>query len=139
MVLTNPWLVGSIPTARLPREQLEERILNLLSSQNMCVVATTGPDRAAATPVQYFHLGFTIVFSTSRGSPKSGISHTIHGRRSGSSHRWSALRAAGARRSSAVLASCRHVALINSRSAGSGPGTARSHARFLARTSLASA
>ncbi|SCG36621.1 pyridoxamine 5'-phosphate oxidase family protein [Micromonospora coxensis] len=70
MPVTNPWLAGPAPTARLDRDRLEERILNLLSSQNMCVLATTGPDGPLATPVRYFHLDFTVVFTTAAGSPK---------------------------------------------------------------------
>ena len=70
MSVTNPWLAGPSPTRRLPRERLEERILNLLSSQNMCVLATVGPDGPLATPVRYFHLGFTFVFTALGSSPK---------------------------------------------------------------------
>src|SRR5512132_2729039 len=70
MAVTNPWLAGPSPTKRLPREPLEERILNLLSSQNMCVLATIGPGGPLATPVRYFHLGFTIVFTALGTSPK---------------------------------------------------------------------
>jgi general stress protein 26 len=69
-MVTNPWLAGPSPTKRLDRERLEERILNLLSSQNMCVLATTGPDGPLATPVRYFHLDFTIVFTALGASPK---------------------------------------------------------------------
>ncbi|SNY71258.1 pyridoxamine 5'-phosphate oxidase family protein [Paractinoplanes atraurantiacus] len=70
MVTTNPWLAGPSPTRRLDRERLEERILNLLSSQNMCVLATVGPDGPLATPVRYFHLDFAIVFTAAGTSPK---------------------------------------------------------------------
>jgi len=49
--VTNPWLAGPSPTRRLDRARLEERIVNLLSSQNMCVLATLGPDGPLATPV----------------------------------------------------------------------------------------
>jgi hypothetical protein len=70
MPLTNPWLSGPTPTARLPRERLEERILNLLSSQNMCVLATAGPDGPLATPVRYYALGFAVMFTASARSPK---------------------------------------------------------------------
>ena len=70
MPVTNPWLAGPSPTRRLPRERLEERILNLLSTHNMCVLATTGPDGALATPVRYFHLGFTLMFTAAAGTPK---------------------------------------------------------------------
>lgn len=67
---SNPWLAGPAPTAQLGREELEERVLNLLSTQNMCVLATVGPDGPLATPVRYFHRDFTIVFTAQTGSPK---------------------------------------------------------------------
>lgn len=44
---------------------LEERVLNLLSSQNMCVLATIGADGPLATPVRYFHLGLAVMFTAS--------------------------------------------------------------------------
>ena len=65
-----PWLVGPTPTATLPRPELEERILNLLSSQNMCVVATASEDGPLATPVRYVPLDFTVVFTCREGTPK---------------------------------------------------------------------
>lgn len=68
--MSNPWLAGPAPTGRLDREALEERILYLLSTQNMCVLATSGEDGPLATPVRYFHLGFTIVFTARADSPK---------------------------------------------------------------------
>lgn len=68
--LSNPWLAGPDPTARLERAVLEERILNLLSTQNMCVLATAGPSGALATPVRYFNLDFTVVFTAQERSPK---------------------------------------------------------------------
>lgn len=70
MPVTNPWLAGPAPTRRLDRDRLEERILNLLSSQNMCVIATGGPQGPLATPVRYFHLDFAVMFTTASGSPK---------------------------------------------------------------------
>jgi hypothetical protein len=70
MPVTNPWLAGPAPTRRLDRERLEERILNLLSSQNMCVLATTGTDGPLATPVRYFHLDFALMFTAAPDSPK---------------------------------------------------------------------
>jgi hypothetical protein len=54
----------------LPRDRLEERILNLLSSQNMCVLATSGPDGPLATPVQYYPLDFAVSFTAATRSPK---------------------------------------------------------------------
>jgi hypothetical protein len=70
MPVTNPWLAGPSPTRRLERGRLEERILNLLSSQNMCVIATGGPGGPLATPVRYFHLDFAVMFTSAAGSPK---------------------------------------------------------------------
>ena len=70
MPVTNPWLAGPSPTARLDRDRLSERILNLLSSQNMCVLATAGPDGPLATPVRYFHLDFAVMFTAAAASPK---------------------------------------------------------------------
>jgi nitroimidazol reductase NimA-like FMN-containing flavoprotein (pyridoxamine 5'-phosphate oxidase superfamily) len=70
MPVTNPWLAGPAPTALLDRPRLSERVLNLLSSQNMCVLATAGPGGPLATPVRYFHLDFTLMFTAAAGSPK---------------------------------------------------------------------
>ena len=70
MALTNPWLADPMPTEQLPTDVLEERILQLLSTHNMCVLATCGPDGPLATPVRYFHLGFSLMFTASGRSPK---------------------------------------------------------------------
>ncbi len=70
MPVTNPWLAGPAPTGRLDRVRLEERILNLLSSQNMCVLATSGSDGPLATPVRYYHLDFALLFTAAPDSPK---------------------------------------------------------------------
>jgi len=72
MPITNPWLAEPMPTKPLPRAELEERILNLLSSQNMAVIATTRADGApAATPVRYSSLDFEIMYTSWNDSPKS--------------------------------------------------------------------
>ena len=70
MPLTNPWLSADPPDGRLERAALEERILNLLSSTNMCVLATAGEAGPLATPVRYFHLDFAVMFTASPRSPK---------------------------------------------------------------------
>ncbi|MGW4460857.1 pyridoxamine 5'-phosphate oxidase family protein [Micromonospora sp. NPDC004704] len=69
-MITDSWLAGPAPTAELPRERLRERILNLLSSQNMCVLATTGPDGPLATPVRYYHHELTLYVTAQAGTPK---------------------------------------------------------------------
>ncbi|WHP16617.1 pyridoxamine 5'-phosphate oxidase family protein [Cellulomonas sp. ES6] len=72
MPLTNPWLAGPSPDRALPRAELEERILNLLSSQNMAVVATVSADGSpTATPVRYFSLGVEIFYTSWNASLKS--------------------------------------------------------------------
>jgi hypothetical protein len=68
--VTNPWLAGPAPRTRLTRDRLEERILNLLTSQNMCVLATCGVDGPLATPVRYYHLDFVLIFTAAPTSPK---------------------------------------------------------------------
>lgn len=76
MALTNPWLADPSPSSRLTGDLLDDRILNLLSTHNMCVLATTGDDGPLATPVRYFHLDFTIMFTASPRTPKmKNIAH----------------------------------------------------------------
>src|ERR1700757_3694791 len=70
MPVSNPWLAGPAPREPLDRYRLEERILNLLSAQNMCVLATCGPRGPLATPVGYYHLGFPLLFTAAASSPK---------------------------------------------------------------------
>lgn len=72
MPLSNPWFSGPTPDAVLPREALEERILNLLSIHNMAVIATVNNDGSpAATPVRYYSLGFEIFYTSWNASVKS--------------------------------------------------------------------
>jgi hypothetical protein len=59
MPVTNPWLAEPLPDRDLPREQLEDRILQLLSTHNTAVVATVNKyGSPTATPVSYYSLGF---------------------------------------------------------------------------------
>lgn len=72
MPSTNPWLAEPAPTGRLPRAELEDRILNLLSGHNLAVIATIAADGSpAATPVRYSSLGFEIFYTSWNASPKS--------------------------------------------------------------------
>lgn len=53
MPVTNPWLTGPVPDASLLRDDLKERILNLLSYENVAVIAPVNADRSpVATPVR---------------------------------------------------------------------------------------
>lgn len=70
--LNNPWLAAPKPTGLMSREALEDRILNLLSSQNMAVIATVAPDGSpSATPVRYPSLGMEIMYTSWNATPKS--------------------------------------------------------------------
>lgn len=72
MPLTNPWLAGPAPDRDLPRDVLYERILNMLSTNNVAVTATVNGDGSpVATPVRYFSLGFEILFTSWKASVKS--------------------------------------------------------------------
>lgn len=72
MPSANPWLSGPAPDVDLPRTDLEERILNLLSSHNLAVVATVNADGSpTATPVRYSSLGFEIFYTSWNASVKS--------------------------------------------------------------------
>ncbi|MGL5862670.1 MAG: pyridoxamine 5'-phosphate oxidase family protein [Phycicoccus sp.] len=72
MPLANPWLSGPVPDRDLPRGLLEERILNLLSANNVAVIATVRPDGSpVATPVRYSSLGFEIFYTSWNASVKS--------------------------------------------------------------------
>ncbi len=65
------WLGEPNPKAKLSREQLADRIERLLTTQNMCVLATVGQDGAVATPVEYYSDGLTLYLHSQAGSPKS--------------------------------------------------------------------
>lgn len=70
--MTNPWFAGLTQDRDLPRDQLEERILNLFSTHNLAVIATVNKDGSpAATPVRYFSLGFEIFYTSWNASVKS--------------------------------------------------------------------
>ncbi len=125
MLMTNRWLAGPSPTRRLDRDRLEERVLNLLSSQNMCVLATVGSDGPLATPVRYFHLDFTVVFTAAATSPRMR-NHAADARcRSPCTPRWSVRPEAEVRSCSAVpdpdfATYCRWCVAVRSRRAVAG-------------------
>lgn len=70
--MTNPWLLEPKPDQALLPEELADRIAQLLSSQNMAVVATVAADGSpAATPVRYYSRGFEVMYTSWNASPKS--------------------------------------------------------------------
>lgn len=72
MPLTNPWLAGPPPERVLARPLLEERILNLFSTNNLAVIATVNEDGSpTATPVRFCSLGFEICYTSWHESVKS--------------------------------------------------------------------
>ena len=68
MPLTNPWLAGPAPDRELPRVVLEERILNLLSTNNVAVIATMNGDGSPVAPQ------CATSASVSRSSTRAGTS-----------------------------------------------------------------
>jgi nitroimidazol reductase NimA-like FMN-containing flavoprotein (pyridoxamine 5'-phosphate oxidase superfamily) len=46
----------------MPTQVLEERIIEFLKEQNMCVLATCGDGLPRATPIEYHSKGITIYF-----------------------------------------------------------------------------
>ena len=54
------WVEAPWPMTELPREQLEDRIQQLLGSTNMCVMATTGKNGPIASPIEYYADGLDL-------------------------------------------------------------------------------
>ena len=70
--MTNPWLRKPKPEAVLSRDDLEDRIQHLLSTQNMAVVATVAADGSpSTTPIRYYSLGMEVMYTSWNASPKS--------------------------------------------------------------------
>jgi nitroimidazol reductase NimA-like FMN-containing flavoprotein (pyridoxamine 5'-phosphate oxidase superfamily) len=64
------WVEPPWPTKELPREQLEDRIQQLLGSTNMCTVATCGKNGPIASPIEYYADGLDIYMLPDPGTPK---------------------------------------------------------------------
>jgi len=60
-------LVAKKYTAKLPDDELKERILNFLKEQTMCVIATCKEDVPRATPLEYFSEGTTLYIAPDPG------------------------------------------------------------------------
>ena len=64
------WVEPPWPDKELPREQLEDRIAQLIGSQNMCVLSTGGPFGPIASPIEYYADGLDIYMLPDPGTPK---------------------------------------------------------------------
>ncbi|MDJ0928525.1 MAG: pyridoxamine 5'-phosphate oxidase family protein [Gammaproteobacteria bacterium] len=66
-----PWVEPPWPDADLPRDQLQDRIEELLGSTNMCVLATVESDgQPIASPIEYHADGLDIYMLPDPGTPK---------------------------------------------------------------------
>ncbi|MGI9309371.1 MAG: pyridoxamine 5'-phosphate oxidase family protein [Gammaproteobacteria bacterium] len=66
-----PWVPPPHPDAKLPREQLENRIHELLTSVNTCTLATISKEGLpVASPIEYATDKFDMYMLPDAGSPK---------------------------------------------------------------------
>ena len=59
-------------TAQMPRDELEQHIVEFIKGHNMCVMATSKDDVPRATAIEYFPVGTTIYMV---GDPGTKIEH----------------------------------------------------------------
>jgi nitroimidazol reductase NimA-like FMN-containing flavoprotein (pyridoxamine 5'-phosphate oxidase superfamily) len=59
----------------MPAKALEERIIEFLKEQNMCVLATIGDGLPRATPIEYHSKGITIYFVGEPGTKLKNIAN----------------------------------------------------------------
>ena len=57
-------------TKKMPREQLEQHIVEFIKSHNMCVLSTSKDDIPRATPIWYNSEGTTIYMAADEGTTK---------------------------------------------------------------------
>jgi hypothetical protein len=92
------WVEPPWPQKALPRDQLEDRIAQLLGSTNMCVLATVGEKgQPIASPIEYYADGLTLYMLPDPGTPKlkamqrdPRVSVAVHG----AYHGWHSARGA---------------------------------------------
>lgn len=85
MSIAFPWVEPPWPEKVLPREELEDRIGQLISSLNMCVLSTVGKNGPMASPIEYYADGLDIYILPDPGTPKlkamqndPRISYAVH-------------------------------------------------------------
>jgi nitroimidazol reductase NimA-like FMN-containing flavoprotein (pyridoxamine 5'-phosphate oxidase superfamily) len=59
-------------TAQMPRDELEQHIVEFIKGHNMCVMATSKDDVPRATAIEYFPVGTTVYMV---GDPGTKIEH----------------------------------------------------------------
>jgi nitroimidazol reductase NimA-like FMN-containing flavoprotein (pyridoxamine 5'-phosphate oxidase superfamily) len=65
-----PWVEPPWPDTSLPKDQLEDRIQQLLGSTNICVLATFGAIGPIASPIEYWMDELDIYMLPDPGTPK---------------------------------------------------------------------
>jgi nitroimidazol reductase NimA-like FMN-containing flavoprotein (pyridoxamine 5'-phosphate oxidase superfamily) len=61
-------------TAKLPEDELKERIATMFKEQTMCTIATAGSDgQPRATPLECFAEGMTVYIFSAPGTPSTKI------------------------------------------------------------------
>jgi nitroimidazol reductase NimA-like FMN-containing flavoprotein (pyridoxamine 5'-phosphate oxidase superfamily) len=70
MSLAYPWVEPPWPDKLLPKDQLEDRIQQLLGSTNICVLATVGENGPIASPIEYWADGLDLYLLPDPGTPK---------------------------------------------------------------------
>ena len=66
-----PWVEPPWPKDKLPREQLEDRVEQLLGSTTMCTLATVdGDGQPIASPIEYYADGLNLYMLPDPGTPK---------------------------------------------------------------------
>ena len=70
------WVEPPWPLTDLPREQLEDRIQQLLGSTNMCVMATVNAKgQPIASPIEFYADGLDLYMLPDPGTPKLKALH----------------------------------------------------------------
>jgi nitroimidazol reductase NimA-like FMN-containing flavoprotein (pyridoxamine 5'-phosphate oxidase superfamily) len=65
-----PWVQPPWSEKELPRDQLEDRIQQLIGSLNMCVLSTCGANGPIASPIEYYVDGLDVYMLPDPGTPK---------------------------------------------------------------------
>ncbi len=71
MSIAHPWIEARPrPTKQLPTDRLEERIQQLLSTNNMGVLSTIGTDGPIGSPIEFYAEGLALYMYPDPGTPK---------------------------------------------------------------------